>query len=133
VLFAPPGSTGALTFTSVAPCRIADTRNAPGTFGGPAMEAGSTRTFPISASACGIPAGARAYSLNATVVPERTLGYLTLWPAGAPRPLVSTLNSDHGAVVANAAIVPAGDADTVSVFVTDRSHVILDVNGYFAQ
>jgi len=35
-------------------------------------------------------------------------------------------------VVANAAIVPAGADGTISVFVTGRTHVILDINGYFA-
>src|SRR5947209_4148311 len=43
--FAPPG-TGGLNFYAVAPCRIVDTRNADGTFGGPIMN--GTRTFPLS-------------------------------------------------------------------------------------
>jgi len=45
---------------------------------------------------------------------------------------VSTLNSWDGAVVANAAIVPAGTSGAISVYVTNRTHVILDINGYFA-
>jgi hypothetical protein len=35
-------------------------------------------------------------------------------------------------VVANAAIVPAGAEGAISVFVTGRTDVILDINGYFA-
>lgn len=35
-------------------------------------------------------------------------------------------------MVANAAIVPAGEGAAISVFVTDQTHVILDINGYFA-
>jgi hypothetical protein len=35
-------------------------------------------------------------------------------------------------VVANAAIVPAGTAGSASVFVSDPSDVIIDINGYFA-
>jgi len=35
-------------------------------------------------------------------------------------------------VVANAAIVPAGTSGGVSVFVSDASDVIIDINGYFA-
>ena len=42
-----------------------------------------------------------------------------------------TLNSWGGIVVANGAIVPAGIDGAVSVFVTDPTDVILDVNGYF--
>jgi hypothetical protein len=46
--------------------------------------------------------------------------------------VVSTLNSTTGAVVANAAIVPAGSGGDVSIFVSDAADVILDINGYFA-
>jgi hypothetical protein len=96
------------------------------------MGALASRDFPISASACGIPATAQAYSLNITVVPRGGLNYLTIWPAGHSQPLVSTLNSLEGRVVANAAIVPAGINGSVSVFVTDSTDVVLDINGYFA-
>jgi uncharacterized protein YqgV (UPF0045/DUF77 family) len=131
--FAPPGSPGALTFYPVAPCRVADTRQALGDFGGPTMEAQTTRSFTIPASGCSIPATAAAYSLNVTVVPGGVvLPYLTTWPTGAAQPLVSTLNSFDGSVVANAAIVPAGTGGAISVFVDSRTDVILDINGYFA-
>jgi hypothetical protein len=75
---------------------------------------------------------AAAYSLNVTVVPDGALSYLTAWPTGSSQPLVSTLNSFDGTVVANAAIVPAGTSGAISLFVTDRTHVILDIDGYFA-
>jgi hypothetical protein len=54
-----------------------------------------------------------------------------VWPAGAAQPLVSTLNSFLGHVVANAALVPAGAGGAVNAFVTNETRVILDVNGYF--
>ena len=118
-------------FVPVTPCRVADTRTAPGPLGGPALGAASTRSFPIPQSACNIPATAQAYSLNATVVPQGPLSYLTLWPTGMDQPLVSTLNSFQGSVVANAAIVPAGQNGAVSVYVTDPTDLILDIDGYF--
>jgi hypothetical protein len=125
-------TTGAgLLFVPVPPCRVADTRNAAGPFGGPAMNANSARSFAIPQSACGIPSTAQAYSLNVTVVPAGPLSYLTLWPAGQPQPFVSTLNSLAGAVVANAAIVPAGAGGAVSVYVTNPADVVLDIDGYF--
>ncbi|HXN46297.1 MAG TPA: fibronectin type III domain-containing protein, partial [Bryobacteraceae bacterium] len=130
--FGQPGLPGALSFYPVAPCRVADTRGAVGPFGGPEMEARTMRSFTIPASACGVPATAAAYSMNVTVVPDAILSYLTAWPAGSAQPFVSTLNSFDGAVVANAAIVPAGTNGAISVFVTDRTQVILDINGYFA-
>ena len=130
--FGPPGGTGALQFYPVTPCRIADTRNPNGPFGGPEMGAATSRSFPVPSSACGIPASAAAYSLNVTVVPDGPLSYLTTWPAGSAQPLVSTLNSWDGSVVANAAIVPAGTGGAIGVYVTNPTHVILDINGYFA-
>jgi hypothetical protein len=120
-----------LGFLPIAPCRLVDTRNAAGPLGGPAIAAGGTRNFPIR-SACGLPASSAAYSLNITVVPRGTLGYLSIWPGGRSQPVVSTLNSLDGRVKANAAIVPAGSDGSVNVFATDATDVILDVNGVFA-
>jgi hypothetical protein len=129
--FGQPGGTGELAFYPVAPCRVADTRNPNGPFGGPEMTAGETRSFTIPASGCSVPSTAEAYSLNVTVVPDGALSYLSAWPAGSAQPFVSTLNSFDGAVVANAAIVPAGTNGAINVFVTNPTHVVLDINGYF--
>jgi hypothetical protein len=126
----PGGGATGLQFVPVTPCRVADTRNATGPFGGPELGAASSRSFDIPQSACSIPSTAVAYSLNVTVVPKASLGYLTMWPTGGTQPLVSTLNSD-GRVKANAAIIPAGTNGGVSVFVTDPTNVILDIDGYF--
>jgi hypothetical protein len=123
---------GALSFYPVAPCRVADTRNARGPFGGPEMEAATTRSFTIPAGGCNMPATALAYSVNVTVVPDGELSYLSAWPTGSAQPVVSTLNSFDGSVVANAAIVPAGTNGAISIYVTNRTQVILDINGYFA-
>jgi hypothetical protein len=130
--FAPPGASGGLNFYAISPCRVADTREANGPFGGPELTAGSTRSFTIPASGCSIPAAAAAYAFNVTVVPSGPLGFLATWPAGSPQPNVSTLNSFDGTVVANAAIVPAGTGGAIDVYVNGTTHVILDINGYFA-
>ncbi len=125
----------ALQFVPIAPCRIVDTRNTNGAFGGPPITGNTSRPFPLSQSGnpCNIPQTAVAYSLNVTVVPITTLGYLTIWPTSEGQPVVSTLNSPDGRIKANAAIVPAGvPAGSVSVYVTDTSNVILDIDGYFA-
>ena len=127
--FAPPG-VGSLDFHTATPCRVLDTRSAAGPLGGPTMGAGQSRSFVVPSSACGIPGTAQAYSLNATVVPPGPLSFLTLWGSGS-MPLVSTLNSFDGAIVANAALVPAGAGGAVTAFTTNLSHLILDINGYF--
>jgi hypothetical protein len=64
--------------------------------------------------------------------PAGLLSFLTMWPTGQSRPLVSTLNDFGGIVLANAAIVPAGQGGSLDVYVTDRTHVIIDINGYFS-
>jgi hypothetical protein len=64
------------------------------------------------------------------VVPPGSLWFLALWGGGA-LPLVSTLNSGDGSVVANAAIVPSGASGEVTAYTTNLSHLILDINGYF--
>ena len=130
--FAPAGTASALAFYPVTPCRAVDTRNAAGALGGPSLAAGASRNFPLPSSNCNLPATAVAYSLNVTSVPQGPLNYLSLWPSGQSQPLVSTLNAPTGTVTANAAIVPAGSGGAVSVYVTNASDIVLDVDGYFA-
>ena len=65
--------------------------------------------------------------------PTIALLYLSTWPAGQAQPVVSTLNDQLGQIVANAAIVPAGANGGISVFVSDTTQLIIDVNGYFGQ
>ena len=98
----------ALQFVPLAqPCRAVDTRPEHG--GGGPIQGGTPQNFPISgAGTCGTLPSAAAYSMNVSVVPTDRLGYLTVWPAGQPRPLASTLNSLDGRIKANAAIIPAG-------------------------
>lgn len=127
-----PG-TGA-DFYPLTSCRVADTRlgsGKAGAFGAPSLTGSSTRTLLLPQANCGVPADARAYSLNLTVVPAGPLSYLTLYPAGQAQPPVSTLNSFTGRVTANAALVAAGAAGGVTLFVTNTTDVIVDINGYF--
>jgi hypothetical protein len=130
--FVPNTSTTALAFFPVTPCRLVDTRQAAGSLVGPSLVANATRTFPILSGPCNLPATAQAYSMNFTSVPNGPLNFLTTWPAGLTQPLVSTLNAGTGAVTANSAIVPAGANGDISVFVTNNSDLVIDVNGYFA-
>jgi len=124
-----------LAFFTLTPCRIADTRKGTGfsgNFGAPSLVAQVARSFPIPASACDVPATAQAYSLNITVVPPGTLNYLSAWPTGQAMPVVSTLNDQNGEALANAAIVPAGTDGAISLFASNDTDVIIDINGYFA-
>jgi len=132
--FAPPSGSG-LQFYPLTPCRVADTRGFAGfsgTQGPPSLAGGTSRNFQVS-GLCGVPSTAAAYSLNVTVVPQTDeLGYLTTWPAGLAKPWASTLNSPTGTVVANASLVPAGTNGDISIYASDATDVLFDVNGYFA-
>jgi hypothetical protein len=128
--FAPPGSPGGMQFHTATPCRIIDTRGTAGPFGGPPLTASIERVFVVAASACGIPANAGAYSLNATVIPPAPLGFLSLWGPGG-QPSVSTLNASDGSIVANAALVPASADGWVCALASHNTNLILDINGHF--
>jgi len=108
-----PTAPNPLTFIGMTPCRVVDTRAGTGfsvAFGPPSLVAAMSRTFPMqSSTTCSIPATGQAYSLNITVVPPGSLGYISVWPTGQLQPLVSTLNDLTGTIVANAAICASGD------------------------
>ena len=144
-------STSALTFVAITPCRLVDTRggafNGITPFSGPSIAAMTTVTFPVQSAAeasadtapapCGtIPSIAQAYSLNLTVVPHAggAVDYISMWPSGYAQPFVATLNDPQGAIVANAAIVPAGTVSGgISVYNQGPAtmDVIIDMNGFF--
>ena len=63
----------ATQFVPLTPCRVVDTRNPNGPFGGPAIAGGTHRDFPLPAGSCDIPSTADRYSLNVTAVPPSAL------------------------------------------------------------
>jgi hypothetical protein len=130
-LMPPPAAT---SFYTVSPCRLVDTRNANGPVGGPALQPGATRTFPLT-GACGIPAGAAALSVNLTVTQAAAGGDLRVYPADLTSPpLVSAINFATGQTLASNAVVRLG-AGTGSLDVlldaAGTTQFVLDVNGYY--
>lgn len=133
-------STG-LRFIPITPCRVVDTRNTNDSFSGTFLTAGSTRSFAIPSSpninstncpGVTIPTDALAFSLNVTVVPHQApLTFLTVWQTGQAQPTASILNSPDGRIKANAAIIGADSTGSISVFATNPTDLVLDVDGYF--
>jgi uncharacterized repeat protein (TIGR01451 family) len=122
-----------MSFYTLSPCRLVDTRNAVGSRGGPALAAGVARTFPI-AGACSVPSTAWAVSVNVTVTQPTTAGNVRLFPGSTPSPLASNLNYAAGATRANNAIAAMGSAVDLTALASQASgsvHLIVDVNGYF--
>jgi len=128
----PPSIPGA-SFYTVPPCRVADTRNAPGPYGGPALAAKTDRTFVIG-GVCGISPTAKAVSFNFTITAPTNSGDLRVFPAGGGLPLVSTLNWSAGQTRANNAVIALGSSADLTVHPDQPAgtvHLIIDVNGYF--
>jgi hypothetical protein len=121
--FAPLGP-GGLSLYSTAPCRVLDTRKTAGAFSGELI-------VNVIGSACDVSTTAQAYVLNAAVVPQGSLGYLTLWPDGQPRPLASTLNAADGAITSNMAIVPTINL-SIDAYASSSTQLLLDISSYFA-
>jgi hypothetical protein len=112
---------------------VADTRDTPGPYGGPALSGLTTRTF-VLAGPCGIPPEADAVAINVTVTQPTAGGHLTIYPFGVPLPVASTINYSAGQTRANNAIVALGSNDSIVVFSGQPSgttHLLIDVVGYF--
>jgi uncharacterized repeat protein (TIGR03803 family) len=123
--FASPG-TGGLSLYPVAPCRVLDTRNTGGAFSG-------VLSPPVDVvdSTCVISPSGQTYVMNATVLPDPTLSYLTLWAYGKQQPVVSTLNAPDGSTTSNMALVPDFNGK-IDAFAQGTTQLILDISSYFA-
>jgi len=113
-------------YHALAPSRILDTR----INGGP-VGAGQVRNAQVTGRG-GVPdTGVAAVVLNVTVTDATAGSYLTVYPAGVPRPVASNLNVAQGQTVANLAEVPLGIKGQVSLYNNAGStDVILDVQGW---
>jgi hypothetical protein len=126
--FSPP----AVSFYTVTPCRVYDSRDAG--LGGPSPLAAGTDAAVVIGGYCDIPATANAVSLNVTVVSPTAGGHLRLYASDAPRPGPSSINYASGQTRANNALVSLGADGALMVYVSQPSgtvHVVLDVSGYF--
>jgi uncharacterized repeat protein (TIGR01451 family) len=137
-----PGANDPTTFVVVSPplhlytlppCRLLDTRDPVGPFGGPALQANAVRVLPLF-DRCGIPSTARALSVNLTVTEPAAPGNVRLYPAASPVPNASSINYTAGQTRANNAVVSLDGYGQLGLFCAQASgtaHFILDVNGYF--
>jgi len=122
------------SYYSLTPCRLLDTRNPIGPFGGPALAPGAVRSFNLAGS-CGIPATARAIVGNLTITQPAQDGFLAAYAGGSPAPSTSAINFAAGQLRSNITTlaVAQNGLGTVSIQsgTTGTVHVILDVAGYY--
>jgi hypothetical protein len=130
-----PGSD--LTFVSVEPCRILDTRKA-----GPALH--GTRTFDASmasyaaqggkAATCNIPDVAMSVQLNLGAISQaNSTSDVKGWAAGEAQPVASMVNYNPSGPVANMVTMPVNALGEFSLQTPGTAHVFADVAGYYVQ
>ena len=131
---APPTPTP--SFTAITPSRVFDTR--PGEGGLRTVSkvkiSGLTELRVKMTDLSGlVPAsGVGAVSLNVTVTEAGGSGYVTVYPCGT-RPNASSLNYTAGQTIPNAVIAPVSAQGEVCFFSTQPTHILADVNGWFAN
>jgi hypothetical protein len=135
----PAHAAGPFQYFPVTPCRVFDTRTTGTQTNGMPLTNPGPHNFRIQGN-CGVPNGAQAVTLNATVVSPSRPGDLRLYPATGSAPTVSTLNYTTSETLANGAIVPLNavsvptDDDlgvVIGMTASGTIHLIIDVTGYF--
>lgn len=139
-LRAQPG--GPFQFHSLTPCRLIDTRDGSGASNeaaGPRVNPGP-HNFRVQGF-CGVPVGAKAATVNVTVIGPTQQGDLRLFPSNVGQPLVAVMSYNAlEPALCNGAIVPlaqvGGDDITVLIGMAcgvgcGQVHLTMDVTGYF--
>jgi cell wall-associated NlpC family hydrolase len=127
-----PG-TAAGTFTSLTPVRVLDTAAGVGAARAP-VSAGASVSL-LVAGAGGVPAsGVGAVIVNVTATAPTSAGAVTVYPAGASRPVASNLNFTPSRTSTNMVEVRVGVGGRVVLFNGSAGTLTLsaDVAGYYA-
>jgi BACON domain-containing protein len=125
-------------FRPLVPARILDTRFGTGTSGVVApLGPGATTHLKVAGNG-GVPGATstppEAVVMNVTVTNPSAPSYLTVFPTGASKPVVSNLNFVAGQTVPNRIEIKLGTGGQVDIFNAAGSvDVIADVNGWFTD
>lgn len=130
---ASPTSAAGL-FVPVTPSRLADTRdplNTPVT--GPIPTGGQVTVQ--TANRFGIPAGAAAVALNATITDARAAGFVQVFPTGGATPGASSnINAERaGQTIPNAAYATLDATGRFTMYTQAGGQLIADVAGWFTN
>ena len=123
----------ASVYSSIRPVRILDTRLGDGA---PKAPVGPGRVVELQVTGRGTvpPNAVGAVVLNITAADPTAASYLTVWPAGQPRPEASNLNFVPGQAVPNLVIAKIGDGGKVNIYnFAGQVNVIADVMGWFPE
>lgn len=118
---------GASALVPVGPLRLADTRQAP--CGCRRLDDHTIRV--TVADRARIEGDVVAVAITVTALPTTFDGFVTVFPSGDPRPVVSTVNTRPDRVVANAAVVPTGVDGAIDVYGLRGGDVVIDLSAVF--
>ena len=130
----PLGGTG---YTALVPARILDTRPGFTTIDGVAAgggQIGPGQTLDVKVTGRGgVPSsGVDAVVLNVVAAEQSAQTFLTVYPAGSPRPTTSNLNPTPGIIEPNMVIAKVGANGEISIFNNSGNvQVLADVHGWF--
>jgi hypothetical protein len=120
-------------FHPVVPSRVLDSRGPNGGWNAP-LAAGASRDLKVTelGGPSAVPASASAVVMNVTATGSTAGSFVSVWPAGLPKPVASNLNFAAGQTIPNLVTVKIGAGGNVSFATAVGSvHVIADVVGYF--
>jgi hypothetical protein len=122
-----PSSPG--TTTGIYPERLLDTRRG---LGGTELGAGKTLKWTVGGQGPVPDSGVSATVANLTVTDGTRAGYLTVYPAGAPRPATSNLNFGAGQTIADTVVTSLGAGGVVDITNSSAGPVQLvgDIQAY---
>ena len=127
----------ASSFVPITPCRLFDTRPGDDNVGGRGAPLGPGDVHTVTATGasghCNLPSSATAAVLNVVAINPSASSYLTVFPAGQPRPTASSLNWTAGqAPTPNAVTAALSDDGKVSFFnLAGSVDIAADVVGYY--
>jgi hypothetical protein len=131
----PSVATGAgqADYYTLTPCRLVDTRLAPGMYGGPAVLPG--QRVLVAAGQCGIPAAAKAVMVNVTAINPGATGHLKVFPGNGSPTAATAVSFTAGITRTNNATVMLSSSGSGALGISNTTgvpvHVAIDVYGYF--
>ena len=122
----PLPAASAATFNPVTPIRLVDTRDGTGT-ARLALGAGCTMVVdPL------LPASATAATVSVAAVKPLRAGFVTVYPCGTVRPVVSGLLALAGRVVASTSVARLGLDGRLCVYSSVATELVVDLYGWYS-
>ena len=122
-----PDTPSTSRFEAVGPTRLADTRRP--TCGCTRIDQHTIRV--VVAGRDGVADAISSAALTVTAAGAPAAGFVTIFPAGQPRPDTSVLNLMPNDATSNSTIIPVGEGGAVDLYSSVAAQLIVDLTGTF--